>query len=89
MNGSGWLSVARALGQTFGFATLGAFWASRVAVHAGGVSSGGATSAPSRAQVEGLRDTSFAAMFLIAMALAVALFELRRERGRSAQANAS
>jgi EmrB/QacA subfamily drug resistance transporter len=87
---SGLMSVARALGQTFGFATLGAFWASRVAVHAGGVSFGGATSAPSHAQVEGLHDTSFAAMFLIALALAVALFELHCERrARGVAANAS
>jgi len=77
---SGMLGLSRTLGQTTGVAVLGALWAARVAQHAGGVPPGGATAASPAAQVAGLGDTYLSVAGLMAVALALSLWALRRER---------
>jgi EmrB/QacA subfamily drug resistance transporter len=77
---SGLLSLTRTLGQTTGIAALGALWASRVVLRAGGPLPGGATSAPAAAQVAGLNDTFTITVMLIASALALAVWGLVQER---------
>jgi EmrB/QacA subfamily drug resistance transporter len=77
---SGLLSVTRTLGQTTGIAALGALWASRVLHRSSGALPAGATSAPAAAQVAGLNDTFSIAVILVALALALAVWGLIRER---------
>jgi EmrB/QacA subfamily drug resistance transporter len=64
---SGLLSTARTLGQTVGVAILGAWWASRVMFHAGGLIEGGATNAPLAAQLSGLQDTFLSVTIFMAL----------------------
>jgi EmrB/QacA subfamily drug resistance transporter len=77
---SGMLGLSRTLGQTTGVAVLGALWAGRVARYAGGVPPGGVTAAPPAAQAAGLGDTYLSVAGLMAVALALSLWALRRER---------
>ena len=66
---SGMMAITRTLGQTVGVAVMGAIWAGRTAVYAGGQIPGGATAAPVDAQVSGLNDTFQTAAALLALAL--------------------
>ena len=68
--------IARTLGRTAGVAALGALWAGRVSVYAGPEFSGGVTEAATAAQIAGLRDVSFAAMAMIAVALVLSAWGL-------------
>jgi len=77
---SGLLSITRTLGQTIGIALLGALWASRVIVHAGGFLAAGPTTAPGSAQVAGLQDTFVLVMILILLGLALSVWGLVQER---------
>lgn len=79
---SGLLSLTRTLGQTAGIAIMGAIWASRVFVYAGGPLPGGATTAPLAAQMAGLHDTFTTVVFLIALALALGFWGLVQEWGQ-------
>ena len=79
---SGIMAITRTLGQTVGVAVMGAVWAGRTAVHAGGKIPGGASAAPVDAQIAGLNDTFYTAAVLITVALLLGLWtyvvELRR-----------
>ncbi len=66
---SGLLSITRSLGQTSGIATLGAFWAARVAYYSGLHAHLNPTKTDIQAQVSGLQDTLIAISILIAIAL--------------------
>jgi len=66
---SGLLSITRTLGQTSGIATLGAFWAARVAYYTGMHAHHNPTETDLAAQVGGLQDTLMAISVLIAFAL--------------------
>jgi EmrB/QacA subfamily drug resistance transporter len=77
---SGLLSLTRTLGQTVGIAVLGALWASRVAVYAGGPLPAGAISAPAAAQVSALQDTVLVSAALVAVALGLAIWALVEAR---------
>lgn len=65
---SGMMAITRTLGQTVGVALMGAIWAGRTAVYAGGQIQGGATAAPVEAQVLGLNDTFQTAAVLLGLA---------------------
>ncbi len=84
---SGLLSVSRILGQTVGIATLGTFWAARVMIHTGFILEGGATSAPTLAQISGLQDTFWAAFMLTAVGLILSILALIQERQLNAQSD--
>ena len=77
---SGLLAITRTLGQTTGIAIVGAVWASRVFHYAGGPLEDGATAAPPAIQVAGLNDTFLGLVAFIAIALALGLWGLWRER---------
>lgn len=77
---SGMLAISRTLGQTTGIAILGAIWAARVFASAGGVVSGGATAAPSAAQVAGLQETFLIMVGMIALAMVLAVWAFLAER---------
>jgi hypothetical protein len=77
---SGLLSTTRTLGQTTGVAVLGAVWASRVAVYAGGLVEGGATEAPLMAQLAGLQDTFIVVTVFMAPSLGLSIWGLLQER---------
>ncbi len=77
---SGLLAVTRSLGQTVGFAVLGAVWAGLVIQAAGPGLTGGAESAPPAAIAAGIQGTAVVSAALVAVALAVALDAWRRER---------
>jgi MFS family permease len=77
---SGLLSTVRTLGQTTGIAILGAWWASRVTVHAGGVVAGGATTAPIMAQIAGLQDTFLSVAIFMVLGLILSGWGLFQER---------
>jgi hypothetical protein len=77
---SGLLSTVRTLGQTSGVAVLGALWAGRVAVYAGGLVEGGATAAPMTAQLAGLQDTFIIVTVLMALSLSLSVWGLMQER---------
>lgn len=77
---SGMLAITRTLGQTTGIATLGALWASRVAVYSNGVNPGDATAAPAAAQVGGLHDTALIIILIIIVALVLAGWGLAQQR---------
>jgi EmrB/QacA subfamily drug resistance transporter len=73
---SGFLAITRTLGQTVGVAVMGAIWAGRTALHAGGNLQDGATNAPIAAQVAALQDTLQVAAALIVVALFIAIWAL-------------
>lgn len=77
---SGLLAITRTLGQTTGIALVGALWAARVFVYAGGPVSGGATAANAAAQVQALHDTFLGLTIFIMLALLLGVWGLRRER---------
>ena len=77
---SGLLAITRSLGQTVGFAALGAVWATLVLRAAGGVVEGGAEAAPPMAITAGLHGVTLVAAALVGVALVVALFAWRAER---------
>jgi MFS family permease len=77
---SGLLSITRSLGQTSGIAVLGAVWAARVAIYAGGPLVGGATTADPAAQVAGLQDTFMTVMVMMFAALGLSVWGLFEER---------
>lgn len=74
---SGMLTITRITGQITGIAVLGTFWAARVRAQTGVADP---TDAPIGAQVAGLTETMTAVALLIAVALAMAIWSLRRER---------
>ncbi|MCB0170684.1 MAG: MFS transporter, partial [Anaerolineae bacterium] len=82
---SGLLSITRTLGQTVGIAILGALWASRTMLYTGQFLAGGATAAPSSAQVAGLHDTFIAVTVLVFLGLALSVWGLIKERSLQAQ----
>lgn len=77
---SGLLAVTRTLGQTTGIAVLGALWAARTMAYAGGPVAGGATAAPTAAQVAGLQDTFLAIAVFMGLAFLLSLYALWQER---------
>lgn len=77
---SGLLAITRTLGQTAGIAIVGALWAARVFVYAGGPVTGGATNASALAQVQALHDTFLGLTVFIALALCIGMWGLWRER---------
>jgi MFS family permease len=83
---SGLLANTRTMGQTAGIAIMGAFWAGRTFFHVGETLLGGATEAPAGAQVAGLQDTFTAMVIMMAVALALAVWALVRERRKQDKA---
>jgi hypothetical protein len=77
---SGMLALTRLLGQVTGIAVLGALWSSRTKVYAGAAWPGDPSVAPAAAQVAALHDTSLVAVALVAAALLLGGWALRRER---------
>jgi len=77
---SGMMAQSRTLGQTVGVAVIGAIWAGRTIYHAGTAVSEGATLAPVQAQVSGLHDAFYTAVFLIAIALILNIRAFVREQ---------
>jgi MFS family permease len=77
---SGLLSITRTMGQTIGIAMMGALWAARTATHAGGLLSGGVTTAPTSAQIAGLQDSFLGALLLIVVALLLSLWGFTQAR---------
>ncbi len=75
---SGILSMTRTLGQLTGIALLGAFFASRLQVHAGRAVD--VTQAKSDAIVQAMHDQFYLVVALIAVGLGVALWQGWRER---------
>lgn len=80
---SGLLAITRILGQTTGIALLGALWATRVGVHAGGLPPAGPSAAPPAAQVAALQNTMWAAVALLLAASGLAIWALRVERSNN------
>lgn len=81
---SGLLALTRTLGQTAGIAVLGSLWAARVAARSGGTAPADATEAAPALQVAALGDMMLVVQVAIALALALAawdLVRLRREAG--------
>jgi EmrB/QacA subfamily drug resistance transporter len=70
------LGISRTLGQIIGIAVLGAFWASRVTIHAGYIPSGGATTAPVGLQVMALQETFLVMAVLLGFALLLSAWAL-------------
>ncbi|MEN8233837.1 MAG: MFS transporter [Actinomycetota bacterium] len=79
---SGMLTINRTTGSVTGIAVLGAIWAARTAVYAGG---GDATGAPAAAQAAGLADTMVLAAVLVGMALLLGIWAWRSSSERSEQ----
>ncbi len=77
---SGLSVIGRTLGRTSGIAALGALWASRVAAHAGPEFIGGVTEAASAAQSAALRDVSYAALAIVAVALILSAWGILEAR---------
>ena len=82
--GGGILSITRLLGQVTGVALLGSLWASRVAAIAGSEYAGTANTAPGAAQVAALHDVFRWSVWWLAVALAVGVWGLRKERALKA-----
>jgi MFS family permease len=74
------LSLTRTLGQSSGIAAIGAFWVSRVAVHANHSFDFNATQTDPFSQVAGLTDTFWVTVVFIATALILSLASCIRER---------
>ena len=77
------LAITRSMGQTVGFAVLGAVWAAGVLRAAGGEVVGGAQAAPPAAIAAGMQNVALVSAGLAAVALVIALFAWRRERIRN------
>lgn len=75
------LAVTRSLGQTVGFAVLGAVWAGLVFRATGEILPAGAESAAPEAIAAGIRGTAFVSAGLVGVALIIALMAWRNERG--------
>ena len=79
--GGGLLNLTRLLGQITGVAVLGSIWASRVLDLAGDtVTDGSAASASPQLQVDGLHFTFAVAAGLLAAALGIGMWALRKEQ---------
>ena len=74
---SGLLNLTRIVGQTTGIAILGALWESRVKAINGGLALEDVTRAPIAAQVTGLQQTIYFAIFLMVISLSLSLWALR------------
>jgi EmrB/QacA subfamily drug resistance transporter len=74
------LAVTRSLGQTVGFAVLGAVWAGLVFRAAGEILPGGAESAAPEAIAAGIQGTALVSAGLVGVALIIALLAWRNER---------
>ena len=72
--------IARTLGRTSGIAALGALWASRVTAHAGPDYIGGVTEAAAAVQIAGLRDVTYAALAIVAIALILSVWGILEAR---------
>ena len=72
--------IARTLGRTSGIAALGALWASRVMAHSGPDYIGSVTEAAAVAQVAALRDVSYTALAIIAVALILSAWGILEAR---------
>ena len=70
--------IGRTLGNTAGVAALGALWATRVYVYAGSDFAGDVTEAAAAAQTDALRDVSFTAMSIVALALVMSVWVILR-----------
>ena len=81
------LSLTRIMGQTVGLSVMGALWAGRVAVAAGGMPEAGVTAAEGAAQVAGLNETFSVAALLIFLALLLSAWGLLHERRNRAPLN--
>ncbi|MEN8114161.1 MAG: MFS transporter [Actinomycetota bacterium] len=79
---SGMLTINRTTASLTGIAVLGAIWAARTAVYAGG---GDAAAAPAAAQAAGLADTMVLAAVLVGMALILGIWAWRSPTERSKQ----
>ena len=84
---SGLLSITRTLGQTTGIATLGAFWAARVAFYSNHDTSLAHADTVITAQVAGLQDTITGTILIVGFALMLsiwaAMLSLLRHRTRN------
>jgi EmrB/QacA subfamily drug resistance transporter len=75
---SGLMAITRTLGQTVGVSVLGALWAGRTAVHAGQKLHGSTTLAPLESQAAALQDTFYCGALMLAAALILSGWRLRR-----------
>jgi EmrB/QacA subfamily drug resistance transporter len=78
---SGMLTINRTTASLTGIAVLGALWAARTAVYAGG---GEVANAPAAAQAAALADTMIVAAVLVGMALFLALWAWRSKQHEDA-----
>jgi EmrB/QacA subfamily drug resistance transporter len=78
---SGMLTINRTTASVTGIAVLGALWAARTAVYAGG---GETADAPATAQAAALADTMIVATVLVGTALLLALWAWRSKRREDA-----
>ncbi|MCJ7781607.1 MAG: MFS transporter, partial [Acidimicrobiia bacterium] len=78
---SGMLTINRTTASLTGIAVLGALWAARTAVYAGG---GEVANAPAAAQAAALADTMIVAAVLVGMALLLALWAWRSKQHEDA-----
>jgi EmrB/QacA subfamily drug resistance transporter len=78
--GAGVLSITRLLGQVTGVAVLGSLWSARVAAIAGPQFAGDASAAPGSAQVTALREVFLWGVVVMAVALIIGIWGLRKER---------
>ncbi len=78
---SGMLTINRTTASLTGIAVLGALWAARTTVYAGG---GEVANAPAAAQAAALADTMIVAAVLVGMALLLALWAWRSKRHEDA-----
>ncbi len=82
---SSMMAQSRTLGQTVGVAVIGAVWAGRTLFYAGSGTSGGASLAPTAAQISGLHDAfhTAAGLTIIALFLSIrAYIQESRQTGK-------
>ena len=72
--------IGRTLGRTSGIAALGALWASRVMAYSGPDYIGSVTEAAAVAQIAALRDVSYTALTIIAVALILSAWGILEAR---------
>ncbi len=72
--------IGRTLGRTSGIAALGALWASRAMAHAGPDYTGSVTEAAAVAQIAALREVSYTALAIIAVALILSVWGILEAR---------